>query len=221
MPDQDRGFDRCYLVVVALEGGLVTAEQAARIRDGGGATNLGLSLRAIAQLDSDKDGHLDFDFDRDGDVDEIDVRAIGAHPEAARNAYRTEWFEAIGAHRMVWPWNLLAFDASVNHGPAGAATMLQRAVGAPADGKVGEGTLAKIRTASPADQRAFLVERAMLYFLLTLRDLRDEARELARKGAGFAAFEQVIEEYLDRTRKPAKLRGWFRRLFNLQAETFE
>jgi len=45
---------------------------------------------------------------------------------------------------LPWPVSLCHFDASVNHGLAGAAKILQRAVGVPADGNVGPQTLAAV-----------------------------------------------------------------------------
>jgi len=51
-------FDEAFLWVVHAEGGFVNHPD-----DPGGATNRGVSLRAVQFRDKDGDGELDFDLD--------------------------------------------------------------------------------------------------------------------------------------------------------------
>ena len=64
MTDPTPAFERAFRLLLRAEGGYVNDPN-----DAGGATNHGISLRAVRLRDVDRDGHLDFDLDRDGDVD--------------------------------------------------------------------------------------------------------------------------------------------------------
>lgn len=163
-------FLRCYRFTMREEGGFVSAAQAARIGDAGSATNFGISLRAVVSLDADKDGKLDFDLDGDGDVDEADIRALDNFPEKRQEFYRDRYWSPVRASEMPWPWCLLSFDAAVNHGPGGAALLLQRAVYVTPDGAFGPKTLAAIRAAAPSMVREFIAQRGVLFARLYAKD---------------------------------------------------
>lgn len=58
--------------------------------------------------------------------------------------YHTGYWIPAKCEALPWPASLLHFDAAVNHGLAGAAKILQRAVGVTADGRIGPQTLAAV-----------------------------------------------------------------------------
>ena len=178
-------FPRCFAITNHLEGGdredggLVTEATAARIHDPGGATAYGMSRRALVGVDIDGDGRMDFDLDADGDVDEADLRILidmkrAGDPRADQliwNFYRDGYWRKVHADVMPWPWCLLAYDAAVNHGPAAAVVLLQRAVRVKDDGIAGPATLAAIRTAfMPAGLVEFVAQRAFLYARIYAHD---------------------------------------------------
>jgi lysozyme family protein len=165
-------FPRCYRRMSLFEGGFVSAAEAERIGDGGGATNWGVSLRAVVGLDVNKDGVLDFDLDGDNDVDEADIRALDEHPEKREEFYRNQYWSPIRAREMPWPWCLLAFDAAVNHGVAGATLILQRAVGAVPDGVLGSKTLWSIVIAKTELIDEYVAQRGTLFAKLYAKDQR-------------------------------------------------
>lgn len=160
-------------------------------RDPGQATNHGVSLRAVVALDVDKDGFLDFDLDHDGDVDAEDIKALDQHPDLVDEFYRQRYWTPMRASEMPWPWYLLAFDAAVNHGPAAATLMLQRALRVIADGIPGLNTVAATRGGDGEPVRRFWLERADLYYRLSVK------------------------------RGPSMYRGWMGRLFDLEARVCE
>lgn len=167
-------FLRCVRFSLSdrIEGGFISEAAAARIGDRGGATNRGVARAFVQTIDRNGDGVLDFDLDGDGDVDESDIRALDGHPELVHDFYRHEYWNRVRADQMPFPWCLLAFDAAINHGVAGASVLLQRAVGARADGQVGTKTLAAIRTSTPDAVVEYVAQRGRLFALLYAKDER-------------------------------------------------
>jgi lysozyme family protein len=64
--------------------------------------------------------------------------------ERASEIYKQDYWDKVKASEMPPAIAMLAFDMAVNHGTGGAAKLLQRAVGAKADGIIGSKTLAKL-----------------------------------------------------------------------------
>jgi lysozyme family protein len=177
-------FPRAHAITMHFEGsdrpdgGFVSADLARRIHDPGGATVFGMSQRALAGIDDDGDGRLDFDLDHDGDVDEDDLKILlakkrGGDPKADElidNFYRNRYWSPVRASEMVWPWCLLAYDAAVNHGVSAATLLLQRATGATPDGRPGPNTIAHVRTAGLARVASYVAHRGHLYARIYAKD---------------------------------------------------
>jgi lysozyme family protein len=64
--------------------------------------------------------------------------------ERASEIYKQDYWDKVRASEMPPAIAMLAFDMAVNHGTGGAAKLIQKAVGAKADGIIGSKTLAKI-----------------------------------------------------------------------------
>lgn len=139
-------FDEAFLWVVIAEGGFVDNPH-----DPGGATNRGVSLRAVRFRDKDRDGHLDFDLDGDGDVDEWDIRLVTESD--AKRLYKEDYWSLSGAGRthllscdsLPRRWGITVFDTAVLQGPRTAVALMQVAVGEVRDGILGPRTLMAVR----------------------------------------------------------------------------
>lgn len=205
-------WPRCYHFLWEREGGFLSAAEAKRIGDRGGATFSGIALATVVRLDADGDGRLDFDLDHDGDVDEADIALLKDHPEKIESFYRERYWIPSRAPELPWPWPLYLLDGAVNHGVQAAVFMAQKAVGAKADGIIGPATLRAIAAAGVYQQQGYLIERSSLYLRLTLREMVETATREGQLLYG------ALQEYRKGTRKPLLYAGWQRRLFELQAE---
>jgi lysozyme family protein len=130
--------------------------------DRGGPTYAGVSLKAVKSLDGNDDGTLDFDLDQDGDVDLEDIRALAVHPEKVAEFYRTQyWAPLLVGGELPARVAIVTFDAAVHHGVRPAIVLLQRAVGAKADGVLGPRTVSAAWNTRDAHEHA-LTERGLL-----------------------------------------------------------
>ncbi len=128
--ESDALFDRALAHVLELEGGYAEYRH-----DPGGPTNFGITLATYA-----RDKGLVPTAESLGQL-RAELKAI---PQVTvRRIYRERYWLATSCPDLPAPLALFHFDAAVNHGPAGAARMLQEAVGAAVDGEVGPETLAK------------------------------------------------------------------------------
>ena len=126
----DAHFERALTHVLEMEGGYAEDPH-----DPGGPTNFGITLATYAR---DKD--LVLSAENLGQL-KAELKAI---PQATvRRIYRERYWLAASCPELPAPLALFHFDAAVNHGLAGAAGMLQEAVGAGIDGEIGPETLAK------------------------------------------------------------------------------
>ena len=126
----DTLFERALAHVLEMEGGYAEDPH-----DPGGPTNFGITLATYAR---EKGLVLDTRKPRPA---RTELKAI---PRATvRRIYRERYWLAASCPELPAPLALFHFDAAVNHGPAGAARMLQEAVGAAPDGEIGQETLAK------------------------------------------------------------------------------
>ncbi|PWE16322.1 hypothetical protein DDZ18_12925 [Marinicauda salina] len=122
-------FEHALDHVLEWEGGFVDHPD-----DPGGATNMGITLRTLADW-------------RGGDASVSDVRALTRDEAAA--IYRARYWDAAHCGAMPAPIGFLTFDGAVNHGVGRAVKLLQRAVGVPDDGLVGPVTLGAANAADP------------------------------------------------------------------------
>lgn len=119
--------------------------------DRGGETKYGISLRflkAIGEIDADRDGFADLDLNLDTVLDGQDIRAMT--PEIAKAIYAKHFWLAPGFWSLPRPYDLALFDQGVNGGATAAIKLLQRALntfGKPAltvDGVLGAKTRARL-----------------------------------------------------------------------------
>lgn len=137
-------FDRAFDLVIGAEGGYVNDP-----RDPGGETQFGISKRAYPG---------------------VDIKALTL--DDAREIYRRDYWDAAQCERLPEPLAILLFDAAVNMGTRPATGILQRALGVPDDGILGNLTMAAIH-ALDADDLAvkFCTERALRYMGLRNFDI--------------------------------------------------
>ena len=119
------GFYNALPVTLRFEGGYANDPD-----DSGGATNKGVTQ---ARYDAWRGA---------SGKPPQDVRKI-TDAEVELFYHHDVWIPA-KCDALPWPVSLCHFDAAVNHGTAGAATILQRAVAVPTDGKIGMQTLAAV-----------------------------------------------------------------------------
>ena len=85
--------------------------------------------------------------------------------EDAREIYRVDYYDAFHCSELPQAVGLSLFDAVVNHRPDSAVRLLQMAIGATADGKIGPQTIAQ---ATHADTSRVVhnmnIERTRFYF---------------------------------------------------------
>ncbi|MEM8956584.1 MAG: glycoside hydrolase family 108 protein [Pseudomonadota bacterium] len=122
-------FAACMAVVLEHEGGYVDHPD-----DPGGATNLGITHLTLADW-------------RGKPVSKSDVRAL--ERTEAEEIYRARYWNALNCDGLPPGVDLVLFDFGVNAGPARAARMLQRIVGATVDGQIGPKTLAATARHAP------------------------------------------------------------------------
>ncbi|WP_426956086.1 glycoside hydrolase family 108 protein [Muricoccus radiodurans] len=140
---EDR-FDRCLSPVLEMEGGFVNDP-----RDPGGATNMGITHRTLA------------DF-RETEVTEDDVRNLTR--SEAREIYRARYWTPLRCADLPLGVDLMVFDFGVNAGPGRSAKLLQRCVGVKQDGAIGPITLAAVRACRPAALITHLAEGRMAHY---------------------------------------------------------
>jgi uncharacterized protein (TIGR02594 family) len=131
-------FPAALAHVLAMEGGWTDDPD-----DPGGPTNFGVTLATFAAYTGVSVAADTFPALKER------LRAI-PH-DMVEDIYRTRYWVPSKAGLMAAPLAQMHFDAAVNHGVAGAARLLQRAVGTTVDGDIGPRTLAAI-AALPVDQ---------------------------------------------------------------------
>lgn len=133
-------FDKAIGVILAVEGGYVSAADALARKDPGGETKYGISKRQYPDLD---------------------IAALTL--EDAKAIYRRDYWDKVRGDQVPWPLNLFLFDAAVNQGVEATVRMLQKAIDLPQDGIFGVGTLSKVLKLRPFHYSKFMATRALRY----------------------------------------------------------
>lgn len=134
-PADDR-FDAALAHVLEMEGSYTDDPH-----DPGGATNFGITIGTLASWRG-----LELTAETKG-VLEADLRRLD--PETVRAIYRKRYWGPSRAADLPAALGFMHFDASVNHGVAGGARLLQAALGVEVDGEIGPVTLGAATAASP------------------------------------------------------------------------
>lgn len=153
-------FNRAVVQTLEHEGGFVDHSS-----DPGGATNWGVSLRALRSLEGASLG--DWDFDGDGDIDADDLKLMTV--DQAVDFYRKYfWYPELD--KLPQALACKVFDIGVNTGVRQAARILQRATAKfkPSlviDGLIGPNTLAAVSEHFSAHLlRDVAAEQARFYY---------------------------------------------------------
>jgi uncharacterized protein (TIGR02594 family) len=147
-------FETALDHVLEMEGGYTQDPY-----DPGGPTNKGITLAVYANYK----GKQVRDHNQDRLVGEL--KAIPM--TEVRVIYHDRYWLPSHAGEMPAPLALMHFDSSVNHGVAGAAALLQRALQVDADGEIGPITMAAVRRADVSQ----LIERYAAQRRLRYRSL--------------------------------------------------
>lgn len=173
-------FDRTMEHIFQWEGGFVDHP-----RDPGGATNMGITIHTMRDLE--------LDLDNDGDIDRNDVMLVTK--ELAKDIYKLRYWNAVDADWFPDGLDAVLMDAAVNSGPRASVRWLQRALGATPDGILGPNTRAAVRASQSlseainkvVDERLKSVRQFRNYDTFgrgwenRIRSLRTLALEMARE----------------------------------------
>ena len=118
-------FNRCLVEVLKHEGGYVDHK-----KDPGGATNLGVTKRVWEEWV----GH---------EVTKDEIKALTR--DDVKPLYRKKYWDVCRCDDLPAGLDYVVFDIAVNLGPRQAAKFLQSAVGATADGIIGNGTITCVK----------------------------------------------------------------------------
>lgn len=138
-------FQRCVDIVLLHEGGFSNDPA-----DPGGATQFGITL---ATLESFRDVH---------NLTPADVKDLTR--QEACEIYRTRYWNVLRCDDLPAGLDLVVFDFGVNAGPARSARLLQKVVGAEADGSVGPATVAAAHAANTAAAIASFSQDRLAYY---------------------------------------------------------
>lgn len=148
-------FNLYYKHLLNDEGGYLPGKQARRIKDPGGATNLGISLRFLLSLGIDRnDLEADGDINNDGVIDEQDIVCLTK--EQAKILYFKYFYNPLYDQIKSREIANRLFNFGVNAGKPRAVMILQNTINElmdayilTVDGKFGKNTLAAINGMDP------------------------------------------------------------------------
>lgn len=145
-------------------------------RDPGGATNLGITRATLADY-------------RGRPVSKQEVRDLTV--DEAIEIYRRKYAAAIRYNDLPSGLDHVTLDPAINSGPSRGVKWLQKALGVKADGKIGDGTLAKARGSNVPQviQRACALRMG---FLRGLKTWGDFGKGWSRRVAEVEAFSMKL-----------------------------
>lgn len=134
MSDFDKGFE----LVIGVEGGYQSPQEAIKRRDPGGETKFGICKRQYPQLD----------------ITNLTI-------EQAKDIYRKNYWDMIKGDQLPFPLNVFVFDSSVNQGVDAAKRMLQKTLNVKQDGIIDVETLQKAQAANKEVMALYMADRAL------------------------------------------------------------
>lgn len=153
-------WDDAFAHMIQSEGGYVNDPH-----DRGGETNLGVTKKAWA-------AYLGRDI-ADGEM-------AALTPDVVQPFYKSQYWDRVRGDDLPDGVDYLVFDFAVNAGPGRSSKFLQQAVGATADGVIGNGTLAAVR-AKDAQEVIDLFSKVKEEFYRGLAE-KDPSQERFLKG---------------------------------------
>lgn len=144
---EESKFDRAFKHVINVEGVLSTDP-----RDNGNWTG---GRRGVGVLKGTKYGISAAAYPK------LDIPNLTLN--MARALYHRDYWRAVHADDLPYPWALAAFDMAVNQGVTASARTMQDAVGVLVDGVIGPKTLAAVQRADITMLARFYAKRLMLY----------------------------------------------------------
>ncbi|CAB4134678.1 zliS Lysozyme family protein [uncultured Caudovirales phage] len=140
-------FDRAFVLVVGVEGGLSLDPKDPGNWTGGATdkgsmrgTKWGISAKAYPDLD-----------------------ILNLSIEQAKAIYRRDYWDKCSCDQLPTPLDVCVFDCAVNQGVGTAIRLLQDAVGTTVDGVIGPNTLARAAQARRETCAMFMVDRMFKY----------------------------------------------------------
>ena len=124
-----RNWDKCFDLVIVNEGGYVDNPA-----DPGGATNLGCT-KAVWQE------YVGYE------VTKQDIKELTK--EDVKPLYKKRYWDAIHGDALPSGLDYCIFDAAINSGVSRSSKWIQEIVGVPADGAIGNNTMAAITQINP------------------------------------------------------------------------
>jgi lysozyme family protein len=138
-------FDKGFELVVGVEGGYESPENAIKNKDPGGETNFGISKRQYPNEDI-KNMTLD----------------------RAKLIYKRDYWDVVKCEQLPFPLNIFVFDSAVNQGcdkkaNFAAQKLLQKTLNLPMDGIIGMQTIQKAQSANIETCALYMADRALRY----------------------------------------------------------
>lgn len=185
-------FELFVISSIDNEGGLVTGAKAKKIKDAGGATNYGISLRFLRKI-----GLNDGDINKDGVVDEKDILILD-YDGVKKIYFKYFWnnyYQSLASIELAFR----IFDFGIMSGPNFAVKLAQRQFNnyvkqklLVEDGSFGNKTLSALNGLHPVINKSFgqlILDDYVLAFKIFLKELNKP---------------QFIKGWLNRLSKPFK-----------------
>lgn len=150
-------FDRAFRIIVNVEKGLS--------KDPKDAGNWTGGKPGSGQLKGTKYGISAATYPNE-DIENLTL-------DRAKALYRRDFWDAAQCGLLAWPLNLAVFDGAVQHDPNDARRLLQRAIGAAVDGRLGPRSLAAVAAVGDAAEAAALYMRQRIAYYRSLRGWAD------------------------------------------------